>query len=179
MKVVIMFIARGLIRYTFLIAIVVITLICSLGVKKAEGSTSIDYEVPIYNISISENTQRDIQKLCEKNHLSYELVLAIYQTEGVSNIQIDEVKADIEELVYIRDYWALQGFPDEVVFDLMLLSRQRGIEGCILYMQETDNYYLDSYVQKVTEYKYYLEQSLDGTPVSNEWHSFSLSLSSN
>src|SRR5665647_272625 len=67
-------------------------------------------------------------KLCEKNHLSYELVLSIYQIEGDNNTQIDNIKAKIGKLAYYRDYWAEQGYRDEIVFDLMLLSEQRGIE---------------------------------------------------
>lgn len=160
-----MLIPRGSIRYAFLIPIIILVfMICSFATQKAEGTSSIDYEVPIYKISISENTQRDIWKLCEKNHLAYELVLAIYQIEGNNNTQIDNLEADIEKLAYIRDYWTEQGFPDEIVFDLLLLSRQRGIEGCIIFMKENDSYDQDDFVQKVTEYKYYLEQSLDESP---------------
>ncbi|HVJ48444.1 hypothetical protein [Desulfitobacterium sp.] len=124
-----------------------------------------DYEVPIYKIPISENTQRDIWELSEKEHLSYELVLAIYQVEGIESTQIDDIEADIGKLVYLRDYWTEQGFPDEVVFDLMLLSKQRGIEGCITFMEDNDSYELDNYVREVTEYKYYLEGGLDAPPV--------------
>lgn len=131
----------------------------------AKVSSSSDYEVPIYKISISETTQRDIRKLSEKEHLSYELVLAIYQVEGIESTQMDDIAADIGKLVYLRDYWTEQGFPDEIVFDLMLLSRQRGIEGCKTFMQDNGSSDLDSYVRKVTEYKYFLEESLDATPV--------------
>ncbi|NBJ14491.1 MAG: hypothetical protein FNP40_02740 [Dehalobacter sp. 4CP] len=105
-----------------------------------------------------ENTQRDIWKLCEKNKLSYELVLAVFQIEGDNNMQIDSIKAVIEKLAYYRDYWTEQGFPDEIVFNLMLLSKQRGIEGCKVFMENSDTYESDNYVQKVTEYKYYLEK---------------------
>jgi hypothetical protein len=142
-------------------------MICSFATQKVEGISSIDYEVPIYKISISENAQRNIWKLCEENHLSYELVLAIYQVEGINNTQIDNIKADIEGLAYIRDYWTEQGFPDETVFYLLLLSRQRGIEGCKIFMKDNNSYDLDDFVQKVTEYKYYLEQSLDALPVNS------------
>ncbi len=167
-----MLIARGLILYTFIIPIVVLILICSLAVQNAEEISSIDYEIPIYKIPISENTQRDIWQLCEENHLSYELVLAIFQLEGVNKIQIDHIKTEIGKLVYLRDYWTEQGFHDEIIFDLMLLSKQRGIEGCIIYMKDNDSYDLDSYVQKVTEYKYQLEQSLDAAPGVKNGRSF-------
>ena len=133
-------------------------LFCTLAFQKATEIPSIRMDIPIYKISISESTQRDIWKLCEENRLSYELVLAIYQIEGNNNIQIDSIKAEIEKLVYIRDYWTEQGFPDEIVFDRLLLSNQRGIEGCKIYIRNNDSYYLDDYVKKVTDYKYYLEQ---------------------
>jgi hypothetical protein len=47
----------------------------------------------------------------------------------------------------------MQGYSDENVFNLTLLSRQRGIEGCKIYIKDNDNYEKDIYVQKVTEYK--------------------------
>jgi hypothetical protein len=154
-------IARGLIKYTLLIPIVTLIMICPLAAQKSEGISVIATETPIYKIAISEDTQRDIWKLCEKNQLSYELVLAIYKIDDIENTQAENIKAEIEELVYFRDYWADQGFSDEIVFDLMLISNHRGLEACRLYMQDNNDYYLDDYVQKVLEYKYYLEQSLD------------------
>ncbi|MFZ2537691.1 MAG: hypothetical protein WAX04_02170 [Oscillospiraceae bacterium] len=159
-----MFNARGLIRYTFLIPIIILILSCPLAFPTAASTASNRYEVPIYQVPISEKTQRDIWKICEENHLSYELVLAVLHTEGINNISIVSVKADIEILVYYRDYWASQGFPDEKVFDLLLLSRERGIEGCLTLIKENNAYELDNYVQKVTEYKYYLEQSNNTQP---------------
>ena len=178
-----MFIKRVLGWHIFLIPIIITMLFFTVAVKELEEIPSVgfeapvygsetpvyssetmsdSYEVPIYKISISESTQRYIWKLCEENHFSYELALAVYQIEGNYNTQIDSIKAEIEKLVYYRNYWTEQGFPDEVVFDLVLLSRQRGIEGCKIFMEDNDSYYLDSYVQKVTEYKYYLEQMDDG-----------------
>ncbi|KJS84279.1 MAG: hypothetical protein JM58_11305 [Peptococcaceae bacterium BICA1-8] len=105
-----------------------------------------------------ENTQLDIWKICEENDLSYELGLSVFQIEGVNDFQTGNIRAEIEKLAYLRDYWSEQGFPDEIVFDLMLLSKQRGIDGCENLMKDTDAYHLDNYVQKVTEYKFYLEQ---------------------
>jgi|GEM_PF-1349076 len=161
-------ITRGLILYISIISIIILILICSLAVQKTVGISSIDYKAPIYNLPISENTQRDIWKLCEANHLSYELLLAINHVEGINNTDINNIKAEVEQLVYIRDYWAKQGYSDETVFDLLLLSRQRGIDGCITFMQDNNSYDLDNYVQKVTQYKYYLEQNLD-PPTSNKY----------
>lgn len=153
--------ARGSIRYVLLIPIVIFTMICSPAVQTAEGISTTDYEMPVYDILLPESTQRYIGKLCEENRLSYELVLAIYQLEGAKDIKMNGIAAEIDKLVYIRNYWTEQGFPDEIVFDLMLLSRQRGIEGCRIFMKNSDVYYLDNYVQKVTQLKYYIEQSLD------------------
>jgi hypothetical protein len=119
-------------------------------------------------MGISENAQRDIWKLCRENDLSYELVLAIYQIEGNNDTQIDSLKVEIENLLYLRNYWAGQGFSDEIVFDLMLLSRQRGIEGCKKYMEDNESSELDEYVQKVTKYKYYLEQIDSNYPTNNK-----------
>lgn len=159
-----MLIARGLKQHTFLILNVSLILFCLLVVQKAAGIPSVDYEAPIYKASISENTQLDIWELCEKNQLSYELVLAVVHIEGIDNTQIDSVKAEVEKLTYLRNYWREQGFPDEIVFDLMLLSRDRGIEGCKIFMKDNDSAYQNAYVQKVTEYKYFLEQNQSNYP---------------
>ena len=151
-------ISRGLIRCKFLIIIISLIFIYYLSVQKAAGSSSVDYETPIYMIPISENIQLDVWKLCEKHHLSYELVLAVIHIEGVNSIKIDSIQVEIEKLAYFRDYWTGQGYADEIVFDLMLLSRERGIEGCKIIMKDNNSNYNDDYVQKVTKYKYYLEQ---------------------
>jgi len=163
-----MFNARGLMWYTFLIPIIIFILSCPLAFPTAAVNSSNSYEVPIYQIPISEKNQHDIWKLCEENHLSYELVLAVFQTEGFNNISIVNIKTEIEILAYYRDYWDYQGLPDEIVFDLLLLSKQRGIEDCITLMKDNYAYELDNYVQKVTEYKYYLEQSNDAQPPKEE-----------
>lgn len=116
-------------------------------------------EVTIYKISIPENTQRDIYRLSKENNLAYELVLAIYKIESDNKTPIDNIEAEIANLVYLRDYWAQQNYSDEIVFDLMLLSRHRGIEGSIIFMEENLNFYeIDQYILEVTEYKYYLNQ---------------------
>jgi len=150
---------KRLIWYTFLVAIVIMILICTLAFHKTNKDSSIGIEVPIYLIPISEETQRDIWKQCDDNNLSYEFVLAIYQIEGDSVYLTNNVKTEIESLVYFRDYWSKQGFPDEVVYNLMLLSRSRGIEGCVIFMKDSESYDLDNYIHEVTEYKYYLEQT--------------------
>ncbi|PKL78932.1 MAG: hypothetical protein CVV25_09805 [Ignavibacteriae bacterium HGW-Ignavibacteriae-4] len=109
---------------------------------------------------MSETTHLDVWKLCEKNDFSYELFLAVLHIEGVNDPKTVSIEAEIENLVNIRNYWSQQGFPDEIVFDLMLLSREIGIEGCEIFIKDSDSNKLKSdYVQKVTEYKYYLEQT--------------------
>lgn len=126
-------------------------------IQDVAESSPVD-EATIYNITVSKNTQHNIWEICQSNNLSYELVLAIYQIEDNKNTHFDRINADVEKLVHLRDYWSEQGFPDEIVFNLLLLSRQRGIEGCIAFMKDNDAIELDGYVQKVTEYKYFLEQ---------------------
>jgi hypothetical protein len=154
---------RRLLQYIFLIPIVILILLCPLVISTAAENSSLDYEAPIYEAPIyevpfSENIQHEIGNLCENNRLSYELVLAVYQVEGDNSTQTEDIKAKIEKLASYRDYWAAQGYCDEIVFDLMLLSEQRGIEGCAAFMENNNSYKQDDYVQKVTEYKYYLEQ---------------------
>jgi hypothetical protein len=150
----------ALMRHKFLILIVFLSLLCPSPVHKATASAYIDYEVPVNNLTISETTHLDVWKLCEKNDFSYELFLAVLHIEGVNDPKTVSIEAEIENLVNIRNYWSQQGFPDEIVFDLMLLSREIGIEGCEIFIKDSDSNKLKSdYVQKVTEYKYYLEQT--------------------
>ena len=59
-------------------------------------------------------------------------------------------------LDYLRSYWWEQGCLDEDVFSLMLISYNRGIQGCKNYIEK---YGLENdYVTKVYEYKIKLEQ---------------------
>ena len=64
-------------------------------------------------------------------------------------------------MIYLRDYWAENGYADEDVFDLMIISRDMSIEGCKDYVKENPKYKDHEYPKRVTEYKYYLEQRLD------------------
>lgn len=154
----------GLTRYKFLIPTIILIAICSLPVNQAEAIIPVNNEGPIYDISISESTQHDIWELCEGNKFPYELMLSIYEVEGLDNIKHDDIKADLENLVYYRDYWGKQGYPDEYVFELILISRIRGIEGGLTYMKYNESYDLYDYVQAVAGYKSYLEQSHDLAP---------------
>lgn len=155
-----MYIPRGLIQYKLLIPIIILMVVFSLVVNDAEAIVSAPNERPIYEIPISESTLHYIWKLCEGNEFPYELILSIYEVEGFGNIRHGNIKSDIETLVYYRDYWAKQGYPDEFVFDLILISRLRGIEGCRTFMKHTESYDLNEYVQAVAEYKFHLEQNL-------------------
>ncbi len=169
-----MLINKGWPKYTAVILILILIPFCALtfpGEEKTYASSDEipintvvvdvnDYEVPIYETPFSETTQRDIGKLCEENHLSYELVLAIFHIEDIQDMKMDDLKIEIERLAYLRDYWANLDYPDESVYYLMLLSIQRGIEGCRSYTEDHGSYDQDPYVKEVMEYKYYLEQSL-------------------
>ena len=163
-----MYIPGGLIQHKLLIPILILITIFSLSVNNAEAIVPADNEGPIYEIPISESTQHDIWELCEENEFPYELMLSIYEVEGLDNIKHDDIKADLKNLVYYRDYWGKQGYPDEYVFDLILISRLRGIEGGLTYMKYKESYDLYNYVQAVAEYKSYLEQSLDETSNINK-----------
>ncbi len=155
-----MYIPGRLIQYRLLVPIIILIVIFSLVVNDAEAIVSDENERPIYEMPISESTQHYIWKLCEGNEFPYELILSIYEVEGFDNIKHGNIKSDIETLVYYRGYWAKQGYPDEFVFDLILISRLRGIEGCRTFMKHTESYDLNDYVQAVAEYKSHLEQSL-------------------
>jgi hypothetical protein len=153
---------RKLLQYVLLIPTVILILICPLIFSKTAASSAHDYssyEAPVYEISLSEDIQHEIWNQCEQSKLSYELVLAVYLAEGDNCTQIKDIAAKIEKLANYRDFWAAQGFADEEVFALMLLSEQRGIEGCITFIKNNDSYEQDQFVQKVAEYKFSLEQS--------------------
>lgn len=153
-----MFNKKRFILYAILIAIVIIIPICIFSDLKSVDKSSVVSEMHIYNISIIESNQRYIWKQSEKNKLSYELVLAIYQTESENTSLFNNINEDIEKLAYFRDYWTELGYSDEVVYNLMLISKERGINGCLNFMKNSDSYDLNNYVQKVTEYKLRLDQ---------------------
>ena len=118
-----------------------------------------DSASPIYNVATATDTKQNIRKLCGEQDFSYELLLSIYHADGIENRAMQEVKKDISELIYARDYWAGKGYGDEDVFDLMIISRDMSIEGCKDYIKENPNYQDNAYLKKVIEHKYYLEQS--------------------
>ena len=141
-----------------LIVAIILVSICIFAALRSVDKSSVGSEIHIYNINISEDNQRNIWKYSEKNKLSYELVLAIYQT-GIENDSLsNNISKEIEELAYYRDYWTELGFPDEIVYSLILISKERGIKGCSDFIENNDVYDQNNYVQKVTEYKFFLEQ---------------------
>jgi len=155
-----MYISGRLIQYKLLVPIIILIVMFSLVVNDAEAIASDENERPFYQIPISESTQHYIWKLCDANEFPYELILSIYEVEGFGNIKHGSIQSDIETLVYYRGYWAKQGYPDEFVFDLILIARLRGIEGCRTFMEHTESYDLNDYIQAIADYKSQLEQSL-------------------
>lgn len=73
----------------------------------------------------------------------------------------DNVQAGVYHLNNMRTYWQEEGYCDEEVFVLMLISYNRGIGGCRKYL-DRNGIKDDSYVQKVWQYKTAWEQSSDG-----------------
>ena len=115
----------------------------------------------IYNVAMAETTQQNILKLCQEEDFSYELLLSIYHADGTENREFQLVEKDIAELNYLRDYWAKEGYSEEDVFELMIVSWDMGLEGCKSAIAENLNYKENEYLIEVSEYKYYLEQSIN------------------
>lgn len=113
-----------------------------------------------YNIPIPVSAQEIIGRLGDEAQLSTELILAIFFAEGMSDFGLTHLENEINSLVVLRDYWSSQGYSHETVFVLMLLSRDRGIEGCLIFMADNDSADDDPYVQGVIKIKYELEQAI-------------------
>lgn len=83
---------------------------------------------------------------------------------GISDFDVfdfeDNVQAGVYHLNNMRTYWQEEGYCDEEVFVLMLISYNRGIGGCKKYLDQK-GIIDDSYVQKVWQYKTAWEQSGD------------------
>ena len=157
-----MLINKKFIKATFIVGIIVLIFISPIFSNTLSSIFSnSEIASPIYNVAIAADTQQNIWKLCEEKDFSYELLLSIYHVDGIKNRAIQEIEKDVVELTYLRDYWAGKGYSDEDVFDLMIISRDMSIEGCKEYVKENPDYKDNEYLKKVTEYKYYLEQSLE------------------
>ena len=147
-------------KSTFIVIIVILIFISPVFSNKLSYMFSSSVSAsPIYNAATAEDTKQNIRKLCEEQNFSYELLLSIYYADGINpNRVIQEVEKDISELTYLRDYWASEGYADEDVFDLMIISRDMSIEGCKDYVEANPDYKNNDYLKRVAEYKYYLEQ---------------------
>src|SRR5665647_1245473 len=157
-----MLIKKKFTKITFIVGIIIFIFISPIFSNTLSSMFSNSDSVgPIYNVAIAADTQQNIWKFCEGKDFSYELLLSIYHVDGINNRTIQEVEKDIVELTYLRDYWAGKGYADEDVFDFMIISRDMSIEGCKDYVKANSDYKDNEYLKRVTEYKYYLEQSLD------------------
>lgn len=67
----------------------------------------------------------------------------------------DNVAVGVYYLAYLRDYWLGEGYLDEDVVHLMLISYNRGIAGCGGYV--ADHGLENGYVDRVLGYKWALE----------------------
>ena len=161
-----MLINKKFTKYTFIAGIIILIFISPIFSNTLSSMFSnSDSASPIYNVAIAADTQQNIWKLCEGKDFSYELLLSIYHADGINDRAIQEVEKDIVELIYLRDYWAGKGYADEDVFDLTIISRDMSIEGCKDYVKANSDYKDNEYLKRVTEYKYYLEQSLDSNGI--------------
>ncbi|HZK72222.1 MAG TPA: hypothetical protein VFD03_12020 [Clostridia bacterium] len=167
-----MLIKRKFTKATFIVVIIALIFISPIS-SNTLGSifSKSDNASPIYYVATAADTQQNIRKLCEEQDFSYELFLSIYHADGINNRAIQEVEKDLAELTYLRDYWTGKGYRDEDVFDLMIISRDMSIDGCNDYVNENPNYKDNEYLKRVTDYKYYLEQSLDYTRWANQYGS--------
>lgn len=154
-----MFVRKGFSRSLFvIIPIIILVYVCAHSVQQAEGMSATAQEISVIYAIFPDDPQGIIFNLCKENDLSYELVLAVYRAEGINNIQITTAKSDIEKLAYYRNYWVDQGYADEFVFDLMLLSNHYGLEDILKMVEDGGLYDPDGYVQRVADLKYNLEQ---------------------
>ncbi len=69
----------------------------------------------------------------------------------------DNARAGIYHLYNMRTYWREQGYGDEDVFGLMLISYNRGLGGCQKYIDQ-NGIVDDKYVQTVLAHKEKIEQ---------------------
>lgn len=150
---------KFMINAVLIILIPVLILICPGPVQTSAEALPSKYEIPVSNMPLTQKTEDDIWKLCERNNLSYALVLAVFQAGGGNHAQINDINTLIDELASYRDYWTEQGYSDEMVFDLIIISQQRGIDGCKIFLKNNSTFDNDKYVQKVTTYKYFLDQN--------------------
>lgn len=82
---------------------------------------------------------------------------------GIDNPNPFDEKQNIQMgvwyLKWLSDYWRNQGYSEELIFNLSLLSYNRGVYGAKTYIQ--NHGYDHVYIDKVLEYKLHLEMSED------------------
>lgn len=156
-----MFRKRHNVFFTIFAPLVILTLSFGLSAEAPIGESSPLPDNPTYNVPIPGSAQAVIRALAEENNFSYELVLAIFTIDALEDFTTARIIEEIESLLLIRNYWEEEGYSNETVYFLILLSRQRGIQGCRLFMATNESPDEDQYVQNVTQLKYLLEQGLD------------------
>ena len=156
-----MFRKRHNVFLTIFAPLLILTLSFGLSAEAPIKASLQRPENPTYNVPIPGSAQAVIQTLAEENSFSYELILAIFSIDALADFTTPRIREEIESLLFIRNYWEEEGYSSETVYFLILLSRQRGIEGCLLFMATNDSADNDQYVQDVTQLKYLLEQGLD------------------
>jgi hypothetical protein len=118
-------------------------------------------QTPTYDIRIPRSAQEAIWSYSVERGVSYELVLSVFLVDGRSDFSIESMYQEIDTLIFIRDYWVAEGHSNEAIYFLILLSHNRGIDGCYLFMDANESAEEDPYVQQVTQMKYLLEQGLN------------------
>lgn len=157
-----MLVKKEFAKSTFVVVIVTLIFISPIFSSRLSSMFSSSGSFgPIYDVATAEETQQNIRKLCEEQDISYELLLSINHIDKINSRAIQGVEEDLSELIYLRNYWADKGYADEHVFDLMIISRDMGIESCKDYVKENPHYKDNEYLKSVSEYKFHLEQNLD------------------
>ena len=141
-------------------ALLIVTLPVAVPAEAPLTELLLESTQPSYNIPIPISAQDIIRHLGDEAHLSTEFIMAIFFHEGMSDFGLANLESEVNSLAVLRDYWVSQGYSHEAVFVLILLSRDRGIDGCLLFMAHNENADDDAYVQSVVRIKYELEQSI-------------------
>lgn len=144
------------IQSAFIAAVVIIGLLyISMG-NTTDTIVMAGDSSPIYEIPIEDSMQTYIGELCQEHDVSYELMLSIYVTENATTFVRETVKGDIIELANRRNFWKQKGYPDEIVYDMLLDFRWNTTKA-------ENRFLVEDYAATVTEYKSYLEQRFDQT----------------
>lgn len=159
----IVFVRKSVNNILFILILIMI-LIIAFTAQKVESYSFDSSDVHPYYNAIPINTQSNIRLLSADKNLSYELVISIFYVENITDYEFDKIKSRIETYALYRDYWVDQKYPDEMVFELMLLSIHKENDSSSGFITDDESAETDDYLQKVLEYKCYLEQNLDDLP---------------